>query len=238
MCSRRETLAPAAPSSSSRFCRPTVSMARQTRPSYTLRSWRRPPKLLRSRRCPGSNRLLVLAIAVALFVFLNGPVWRHVFDWDRTIGWSYAAVPPLVLLALALRHRLSWVAWLLHSLELVFWKFAITAGILMAVLIRAGPRAQPPAPPATATAQPPKAALPAPRLPGAASKVACSRAMLPRRRAPWSISRPVWRTSPGRRRATASASPTTDAVSNLPSPRPSPARRSRRFRRTTACTRS
>ncbi len=108
------------------------------------------------------DRLLLLAIAVALFVFLNGPVWRHLFDWDRTIGWSYAAVPPLVLLALALRHRFSWLAWLLHSLELVFWKFAITASILLLVLMRAGSQAPAPKPTTMVAAPLPTVVLPPP----------------------------------------------------------------------------
>jgi hypothetical protein len=110
------------------------------------------------------DRLLILALAVALFLLMEGPLWRHLFDWDRTIGWSYAAVPLLVLAALALRHRLSWLAWFLHSLELVFWKFAVTAGILLIVLGRVTPEVQPAAPrSAQVPAAPPeKAALPLP----------------------------------------------------------------------------
>jgi hypothetical protein len=111
------------------------------------------------------DRLLLLAAAVALFVLLDGPVWGHLFDWDRAIGWSYAAVPVLVLLALAARRRYSSTAWFLHSLELIFWKFAITAGILLLLLVRANPQGPAPAtsqvtttPQATIALPPPPAA--------------------------------------------------------------------------------
>ncbi len=114
------------------------------------------------------DRVLLLAVAVASFVVLDGPVWRHLFDWDRAIGWSYATVPLLVLVALALRHRFSWMAWFLHSLELVFWKFAVTAGILMVILARTTPEQRAPAPwapvPAVTATAPPKPALPPPPL--------------------------------------------------------------------------
>jgi plastocyanin len=117
------------------------------------------------------DRALILAIAVALFAALNGAIWRHLFDWDRTIGWSYAAVPPLVLLALLVRRRFSWLAWLLHSLELLFLKFAITAGALLLILVHAGPQGPPPSPPLVASPPPPAAAaLPAP--PAARGKLA------------------------------------------------------------------
>jgi len=98
------------------------------------------------------ERLLILSIAVVQFLIGHGAVWSKPFNWDHSIVWSYVTIAVLVALALARRHRLSPVTWLLHTVELAGIKFILTAGFLLAFLIthpkRAAPAAEvlPPAP--------------------------------------------------------------------------------------------
>ncbi len=106
-----------------------------------------------------SERLLILTIAVTQFLVGHGRIWQQKrFDWDRSILWSYASVPVLVGLALLMRRRLRPLPWFLHSLELVGAKFAITATVLIALLLASGegvkdlPRRILPSGPAVATA--------------------------------------------------------------------------------------
>jgi hypothetical protein len=80
-------------------------------------------------------RLAILGIVVVQFVVGHGAIWRRSFDWDRSIVWSYATIPVLVLVALIIRKRARIVTWFLHTLEIAAAKFAITAAILMALLI-------------------------------------------------------------------------------------------------------
>src|SRR5687767_958068 len=80
-------------------------------------------------------RVGILAIVVLQFAIGHGAVWRRSFDWDRSIVWSYATIPLLVLAALLIRKRARVVSWFLHTLEIAAAKFAITAGILMVLLI-------------------------------------------------------------------------------------------------------
>src|SRR5215472_2733626 len=91
------------------------------------------------------ERLLILSIAVVQFLIGHGAVWSKPFNWDHSIVWSYVTIAVLVVLALAWRHRLSPVTWLLHTVELVGIKFVLTASFLLAFLIthpRATPRAE------------------------------------------------------------------------------------------------
>ncbi len=81
------------------------------------------------------ERLLILAIAVFQFLIVHGAVWSKPFNWDGSIVWSYVTIAVLVALALARRHRLSLVTWLLHTVELAGVKFVLTAGFLLAFLI-------------------------------------------------------------------------------------------------------
>src|ERR1700722_17482845 len=69
------------------------------------------------------------AILVAVFLFVEGPVWRHPWDIDRldgSIGYSYLPVPALVVLGLAWRKALGWKAFLLDTLSLTLLKYAAT----------------------------------------------------------------------------------------------------------------
>jgi hypothetical protein len=90
---------------------------------------------------PGLRRtdeLAILILVVLEFLFWGGPVWRRFANWDQAIGWSYLSIPLLVLAGLLLRGRLHWLPWLLHSIEIVGVKFAITATVLIAVMVGRG----------------------------------------------------------------------------------------------------
>src|SRR5262245_49313089 len=115
-------------------------------------------------------KVIILAVVVVQFLIGAGPVWRRPFDWDASILWSYATIPPLVGVALALERKLGVKALLLDTVGLVAWKFAITSTFLVVWLLvwQLGggqrPPTQPPAPaPPAAEEEPPRAA----RLPDA-----------------------------------------------------------------------
>jgi hypothetical protein len=64
--------------------------------------------------------------AMTLFFVLGGPLWEHPFDIDANVWWSYAAIPPLVVLLLVWERRLGWTGFLLDTFGLVLLKFATT----------------------------------------------------------------------------------------------------------------
>lgn len=70
---------------------------------------------------------LALAVTLAIFFFLN-PFWEEldVVEVDQNIWWSYAPIPLLVLVLLAVEKKLARSAWFLETLKLVLVKFAIT----------------------------------------------------------------------------------------------------------------
>jgi plastocyanin len=91
--------------------------------------------------------LVLIALAVVHFLVLHGPVWLQHRDWDRSIFYSYAPIPLLVLIAIRLRGRVRVTAWLIHTLEVVCAKFVITALVIIGLLLtREGltPTAAPP----------------------------------------------------------------------------------------------
>jgi hypothetical protein len=70
-----------------------------------------------------------LAVALALFVFEAGPVWRHPWDMEllnRAIFWSYLAIPVLVIGCLAWSKRLSVRAFIVDLLVLTLLKYTCT----------------------------------------------------------------------------------------------------------------
>lgn len=85
---------------------------------------------------PVADQLAILAVAVVQFLVGHGRIWNRPFDWDRSILWSYATISLLVLLDLAIRRRLHFLGWFLHTLELSAAKFVLTAGFLVAFLTR------------------------------------------------------------------------------------------------------
>jgi hypothetical protein len=53
----------------------------------------------RVRTLTRAERLSVLAAALAVFAFGAGPVWRHRWETDVAILWSYAVIPAGVFAA-------------------------------------------------------------------------------------------------------------------------------------------
>src|SRR5260370_28684315 len=91
------------------------------------------------------DRALILGVALMQFLIGHGRVGASPFDWDRSILWSSFTIAALVMIALALRHRLNPLAWLLHTVELVGIKFFLTASFLLGFLITTHPSAPAPA---------------------------------------------------------------------------------------------
>jgi hypothetical protein len=77
------------------------------------------------------ERAAVLAVALLVFAFAAGPVWRHRWEPNPAILWSYAVIPPAVLAAFLRRGTPRLVPVLLESLLLSIVKFGITAFVLV-----------------------------------------------------------------------------------------------------------
>ena len=103
-----------------------------------------------------------LALAVAAFFFVTGPIWRHPGDirvLDHAIGWSYAVIPPLVAACLLAGRRWTWRGFLLDSLAITLCKFGITFTVAACLWLTvaspqgAPPHVPPPVGPAAAEAE-------------------------------------------------------------------------------------
>ena len=77
------------------------------------------------------ERAAVLAVALAVFAFAAGPVWRHRWEPNAAILWSYAVIPPGVFAAFLRRGNPRLVPVVLESLLLSVVKFGITAFVLV-----------------------------------------------------------------------------------------------------------
>jgi hypothetical protein len=64
--------------------------------------------------------------AMAVFFLFQGPLWKHRWQLDASIFYSYLAVPALVGLALVYRRKWALGAFALGTLEIVVWKFGAT----------------------------------------------------------------------------------------------------------------
>lgn len=74
----------------------------------------------------------VLALSVVLFVFLDGPLWRHLHDGHALrLFASYAVIPVGVALALARNRQLRWMPLLGGTLVIGVIKLLLTAFIVM-----------------------------------------------------------------------------------------------------------
>ena len=78
-----------------------------------------------------AERAAALGAALLVFAFGAGPVWRHAWNPDASILWSYAVIPALVLVLLGRRHALRLGSFLSESLVLSVFKFGITAMVLI-----------------------------------------------------------------------------------------------------------
>lgn len=85
------------------------------------------------------ERLGVLGVSLLVFFFAAGPVWRHRWEPGPAILWSYAVIPPGVLLAFLRRGRARLVPCLVETLLLSVVKFGITAFVLVGLWTSATP---------------------------------------------------------------------------------------------------
>ena len=105
------------------------------------------------------------AIALTIFLFSTGPVWRHPWQMDAlntAILYSYLPLPVMVALGLAWKRRLGARAFFLDTLELTLLKYSVTFAIAL-VLWGASPA--PPPRSAATTTRAPHPAAPAERAP-------------------------------------------------------------------------
>lgn len=79
------------------------------------------------------ERLVVLAVALGVFAFAAGPVWRNRWEPDAAILWSYAVIPAGVFAAFFRRGTPRLVPVLVESLLLAIVKFGISAFVLVAL---------------------------------------------------------------------------------------------------------
>ena len=77
------------------------------------------------------ERVAVLGAALSVFLFAAGPVWRHRWEPDAAILWSYAVIPAGVLAAFLRRGTPRLVPVLAETILLSIVKFGTTAFILV-----------------------------------------------------------------------------------------------------------
>jgi hypothetical protein len=85
----------------------------------------------------------ILLLSVALFVFVDGPLWAHLRDGHLTrIGVSYGIIVPAVAAALYRNRSLRPVLLLTAITVIALVKLLLTAGLLVAIAL-AGTRTLP-----------------------------------------------------------------------------------------------
>jgi hypothetical protein len=70
--------------------------------------------------------LLCLGLSLAVFFLYQGPFWRHRWQLDASIGYSYLVIPLIVAGVLAWRRKLAVRELLLGTIEVTCWKFGVT----------------------------------------------------------------------------------------------------------------
>jgi hypothetical protein len=85
----------------------------------------------RVRALTAAERAAVLGVALLVFGFAAGPVWRHRWEPNAAILWSYAVIPPGVFTAFFRRGTPRLVPVLVESLLLSIAKFGISAFVLV-----------------------------------------------------------------------------------------------------------
>jgi hypothetical protein len=101
-------------------------------------------------RLSGRQYAIVYAIAIGTFLLVNGPVWRHPFDLDSSIVWSYLIIPVLVAGCLLWSRKLGLLSLVTNTIEAVVVKFGVTYMGALALWIGSGGP-----PPQVAEAAPP-----------------------------------------------------------------------------------
>jgi len=77
---------------------------------------------------------LIVLVSVLLFLFVDGPLWRHVRDSHLArIGWSYAVIGLAVVGALWRNRKLNIAQVVVATLLVSLVKLVITALILIAI---------------------------------------------------------------------------------------------------------
>jgi hypothetical protein len=78
--------------------------------------------------------LAILALSIALFLVVDGPLWSHLHDSHFTrIMWSYAAILPLTAAALWWNDSFRPTLVLGASVVIAFVKWIVTAGLTLAI---------------------------------------------------------------------------------------------------------
>jgi hypothetical protein len=78
----------------------------------------------------------ILAVSVALFVFVGGPVWTHVHDGHFVrIAMSYGVIPPATALALRRNGGARLPLLIGGSVVIALVKLLLTAGLLVVVAL-------------------------------------------------------------------------------------------------------
>jgi len=117
---------------------------------------RRPDRTVADLRLEPRHRWAMLVVLVALFLFAGkSPIWRNPFDIDQAVGLSYAPIPVLVAISLAVSRRLSLLTWLINTFEITLWKFGITYTIATVLWAVVPPKPDAPRPATTRTATAP-----------------------------------------------------------------------------------
>lgn len=80
----------------------------------------------------------VIALVLPIFFFEGGPIWRHAFQIDAAVYWSYAPIPLLVLVFLLRRKAWSLGGFLASTTIALALKYMITTGIAFALWSAAG----------------------------------------------------------------------------------------------------
>jgi hypothetical protein len=83
--------------------------------------------------------MIILALSIVLFVFVDGPVWRHLHASHFVrITVSYGAIPLAVAVALARNGKARPLLVIAASAVLALIKLVLTAGLLVALAIAEG----------------------------------------------------------------------------------------------------
>jgi hypothetical protein len=78
--------------------------------------------------------LVILALSVALFIFIDGPLWSHAHESHfRRIVLSYLAIPAAVAVALFRNQKLRFAPLIVGSAVISLVKLVLTAVVLVAV---------------------------------------------------------------------------------------------------------
>jgi hypothetical protein len=100
--------------------------------------------------------------AMAVFFLAQGPLWRHRWQLDISILYSYLVVPVLVAAALAYRKKWSLGSFALGTLEVTVWKFGATYVIAHTLWMFSPPPPKAPAPPESAVVERESPVVPTP----------------------------------------------------------------------------